>query len=130
MRGKTTKMKRMIKMTNNWVNHGDVNPIPHGGLFVQQESETDFRIIRLTMMEDGEHAGKFLIEDLFVDVTDSWQEKESVMDYADIKEENNLQYALALISYYSAPNFGCHDETFYTEEEAKVHLKLYGIEIE
>lgn len=117
-------------ISNAWVNYGDVSPIEHGGIFVKKESETTFRIIKLQFVDDEE---KNLLWDCYVDITDSWIEKESVIktccDYiTEDKPEFNVHFAIACTDYYSPANFGCNEDIFLTLDESAEYLEVhYGI---
>jgi hypothetical protein len=111
----------------DWVNYGDVNPIEHGGIFVKEENETTFRIVKLQFVDDD---GKNLLLDLNVDISDSWIEKEAVMNYAGISEADedfSVNFAIACTEFYSPGNFGCHENIYLTLEESEEHLKQYDI---
>jgi hypothetical protein len=110
-----------------WKNYGDVNPIPHGGIFVHQEDEENFRIIRLQFVDDME---KYTIQAMHVCVNDSWQDSTKVMEYAGLKHDGeNVDYAIALTEYYPVANFGCIIDEYFTEKEAVKELASYGIDI-
>lgn len=86
-------------------NYGDVNFFEYGRL-VQKESETEYRIIVCDPYQDQED--KYQFTKALIDITDSWIDKESVMNYGDMTEENfdPIHFALDCISYYGAQNFG------------------------
>lgn len=118
-------------MNNEWVNYGDKNPIEHGGIFVHQENDTTFRIIKLSFVDDEE---KNVLWDMYVDVSDDWITKESVMAFVGLEYnaiDYNLKLAIGCTDYYSPANFGCHEDIFLTLEESAEYLKAhYGIEVE
>ena len=126
-------MKGWIQMGNaiEWKNHGDVNPIEHGGIFVHQENDTTFRIIKLFFVDDEE---KNVLWDMYVDISDDWINKESVMGFSGLEYnviDYNLKLAIDCTSYYSPDNFGCHENIYLTlEESAKYLSEHYGIEVE
>lgn len=86
-------------------NYGDVNFFEYGRL-VQKESETEFRIIVCDPYQDQED--KYQFTKALIDITDSWIDKERVMNYGDMTEENfdPILFALDCISYYGAHEFG------------------------
>ena len=67
-----------------------------------------------------------------VDITDSWIDVNAVSSYADISQDDIIQFALACIDYDGTENFGgtCYyDESqFYTKNEVLDRLKYYDIE--
>lgn len=118
----------MIENKTVYTNYGDINPIEHGGIFVNQESETEFRIIKLTFID---HEEKNVLWDMYVDVSDNWIEYESVENTCDVSRTDNLQFAIACTEYYSPANFGCDEDIFLTLDESAGYLKEhYGIEVE
>ena len=115
----------------NWKNFGDVNPLDHGGIWVQKESETCYRIVKFYPEESEENPSQF--QSLYVDISEKWIEKESVMDYIGMTEKDfdPIQYAIGCTEYYSCQNFGCYQpENFKTIEDVKEELEKYGITVE
>jgi hypothetical protein len=65
-----------------------------------------------------------------VDITDSWIEEEAVKEFAGISghdEDYTVQLAIACTAYYTAANFGCHENIYLTLDESEEYLKQYGI---
>jgi len=116
-------------MTNaQWKAYGDINPLDHGGIWVQKESESCYRIVKFYPEESEENSSQLM--DLYVDITDSWIEKDSVMSYIGMTEEDfdPIQYAIGCTEYYSCANFGCYQpETFNTRDEVITELAKYDI---
>lgn len=112
---------------NRWTNYGDMRPLQHGGLFVQQEGKTTFRIIRVTPPHEIEE-NDYLVQDMYVDTSDSWIKHKDVARFADVSPDDRGVYmALALIDYYSPANFGCDVDEFVPPDDIMDHLEAYGI---
>lgn len=85
----------------SYENYGDVNPLEHGGIWVKRESKNEYEILKNNPETNT-------LYDLLVDITDSWIEKDSVMSFIGMTEENfnPLQFAIGCTDYYSPENFG------------------------
>lgn len=118
----------MTNISEKWSNFGDANPVEHGGIFVKQDSDNSnaFYIIKNQPI-DGEENKQYLF-DLYVDTSDDWIEKESVMDYLGMTEEkfDIIQYAIGITEYYNYLNFGSRIETDNVIEE----LQKFDIHVE
>ncbi|MEO2202352.1 hypothetical protein ABGV42_01195 [Paenibacillus pabuli] len=112
-----------------WVNYGDVNPIENGGIFVQQDGATTFKIIKLFF---DDNLGKNVLWDMYVDVSDNWIDRKAVNDYGNL-QQNAVDYdtrlAIECISYYAPDNFGCTENVFLELEETAEYLSPYGIQV-
>lgn len=123
----------MTNNNSNWENFGDVNPLKHGGIFIKRDTEinpeTCFYIVKNVYDCDGE---KHIIYDLYVDITDSWIEKQDVMEFIGMTENDfdSIQYAIGCTDYYSMENFGGNRIECSTIEELQEELKKYEIEVE
>jgi hypothetical protein len=116
-----------------WFNYGDANPLTWGGTWVMSDEEANgetfrgcYYIIKYTP-ENNE------ILDLYVDVNDSWLERESIMDYIGMTEEtyDEIQYAIGCTDYYSYLNFGCNEPIKCKDEKDVIkELKKFGIKAE
>jgi hypothetical protein len=86
---------------NNYENYGDVNPLEHGGIWVKQINENEYEVIK-NIPETSE------VYDLSIDITDSWIEKDSIMSFVGMSEEefDPVWYAIGCTNYYSPENFG------------------------
>lgn len=122
----------MEKNNNSaWTNYGDVNPLEHGGIFVKKdEAENAFKgcyfIEKVDKIPDND---KFLISSLYVDVNDTWINKDEVVSCCDTPKNDELMYAIDCTSYYNSANFG-EEIILDTEEEVKDYLQERGITLE
>lgn len=115
-------------MVNEWVNYGDVNPIEHGGIFVKKDGDTTYRIVR-NMFDHDE--GKNIVYDMYVDISEDWIERESVLKFSDLKEDSDeVWFAIACTEYYSCINFDCIDYVLVTLEDTAKYLATFGIHVE
>lgn len=89
-----------------YMNYGDKDFFEHGILVDAEHSDTEFPILHC-MPYPGEE-DLFQFGDCRVDITDSWIEKQAVMDYIGMKkaEFDPVQFAIGCIMYYGAENFG------------------------
>lgn len=122
-------MTNLKNSNQKWENFGDVNPIEHGGIFVKKDieinSDTCYYIVKNVYDEDGE---KHILYDLYIDISDDWIEKESVMDYIGMTKENfdPIFYAIGCTEYYNYLEFQ-GDRTECNEEELKRELSKRNI---
>jgi len=91
----------MTEKRYDFINYGDVNPLDHGGIWVKEINEAVFEIVK-NIPETKE------LYYLEVDITDTWIEKEGVMSFIGMTEEefNPVWYAIGCTDYYSPENFG------------------------
>ena len=110
---------------SKYINYGDVNPIEHGGIFVLQESETSFRIVK----NEFDGSKKHYLFDLHIDISDTWIDKESVLSYIGMTELDfdPVQYAIGCTEYYSYLEFGGNAEVYATKKELIAAYAEYGI---
>ena len=89
-------------------NYGDVNFFEHG-LLVAHDETKDKNGFYILHCEPLDYEDEYYFGDVYVDITDSWIDKEAVMDFADITsletEEDEIQYAIACYDYYGAMEF-------------------------
>ena len=92
-----------------FVNYGDVNFFEYGCL-VDIESNTEFRIMYCRPVDDSD--GKYAFGDCYVDIEDSWINKEDVMSYIGMTEDdfNPIEYAIGCIEFYGMDNFDIYCE--------------------
>lgn len=111
-------------MENKFKNYGDVNPLDHGGIWVKQINNHTFEVIR-NIPETNE------VYNMEVDITDSWIEKEEVLSFTGMTEENfdPIWYAFSCTQYYGVENFGNSYE-YKSRNEVIDHLINLGIEDE
>lgn len=117
-----------------WVNYGDVNPIPHGGLWIKQEenSPNEYRYVELELVD---HDGNFEIYSGLVDLTDSWIDWDGVNKSCDIHADTSDEHKVqSLLWYYGHSNFGSYgpDAIIPYEAESLIieALAAYGITLE
>ena len=137
----------MAKLNNEWVLIGDVNPIEHGGMYLQMQEGDEDRVRFVQLMQDND--GTVIVHDGEVDLSDSWIEWTTVygfygwdeagydMSMKDIQPITPYQKAEAAVSYYGAYEFSADTKTFdYIEDEdetigeVKKYLALFEIVVE
>ena len=89
-----------------YVNYGDKNFFERGRLVDNEKSEFEYYILCCEPYPNEEDLFQF--GDCVVDLRDSWIDKEGVMNYLGMDQENfdPLQFALGCLDYYSWDNFG------------------------
>lgn len=89
-----------------YINYGDKNFFEKGVLVDNEHSDTVFQIIICNPYSDEENLYQF--GEVEVDITDSWIDRKSVMDYIGMTEDkfDPIQYAIGCIEYYGAAEFG------------------------
>ena len=111
-----------------YINYGDVNFFENGTLVDAEHSDTEIKILYCRPYDDEEYL--YLFADCEVDITDSWIDKKSVMDFIGMTEENfdSIQFAIGCIEYYGVEDFssGYHGYQF-TRKEIENLLKHYMI---
>lgn len=101
-------------------NYGDKNFLEYG-ILVEEEKENEiYNMIICRPYSDKEN--KYIYGLCYVDITDSWIEKNEVMDYIGMSEENfkPIQFAIGCTEYYGLENFGLFFNDYtkgYTKEE-------------
>ena len=101
-------------------NYGDVNFLEYG-LLIEEQSENQFNFIVCRPFSDCEN--KYQYCDGYIDISDSWIDKESVMNYIGMEEKfDRIQFAIGCIEYYSLENFGIVNND-YTKEEVIENIK-------
>ena len=111
-----------------YINYGDVNFFEYGILADAEHSNTEIKILYCRPIDDTEN--QFFFADCAVDITDTWMDKKSVMDYIGMTEENfdAVQFAIGCVEYYGAENFSSpYDGYQFTDTEIKDRLKYYLI---
>ena len=122
---KTTEEEEEVE----WKAFGDVNPIQHGGQWIIKTSEHTYRVVTVDRYEDTE-TPLIRLGDCDVDVTDEWIDKAQVTRYADSSiDEDEMRYALDVVSYYGAQGCGGSYKDF-TEEDTVKELATYNIIVE
>ena len=101
-------------------NYGDVNFLEYG-LLLEEQSENQFNFIVCRPFSDCEN--KYQYCDGYIDISDNWIDKESVMDYIGMEEKfDRIQFAIGCIEYYNLENFGTVNND-YTKEEVIENIK-------
>ena len=102
-------------------NYGDVNFLEYG-LLIEEQSENQFNFIVCRPFSDCEN--KYQYFDGYIDISDSWIDKESVMNYIGMEENkfDRIQFAIGCIEYYNLENFGTVNND-YTKEEVIENIK-------
>lgn len=111
-----------------FVNYGDVNFFELGILVDAEHSDTEFSILYCRPYDDEEDL--YFFAECEVDVTDSWIDKNAVMDYLGMSAENfnAVQYAIGCIEYYGAENFSSPYNGYqFTKKEIEDQLQHYLI---
>lgn len=108
-------------------NYGDVNFLEYGLLVEEEKKNEIYKMIICRLYSDKEN--KYIYGSCYVDITDSWIEKNEVMDYIGMSEENfePIQFAIGCIEYYSLEYFGLFGNDYTKEEiiEDMEELKNY-----
>lgn len=95
-----------------YVNYGDKDFFEHGILVDTEHSDTEFPVLYCVPYPDEEDLFQF--GDCRVDITDTWIQKQEVMEYARMKKEdfNPISFAISCIEYYGAENFGAESYAY------------------
>lgn len=112
-----------------YLNYGDRNFFEYGCLVDNDHEENEINILVCRPYDDEENLFQFA--ECQVDITDSWINRDSVMSFIGMSEEDfdDIQFAIGCIDYYGIENFS--DSTFgydFTMEEIKDKLKYYLID--
>ena len=116
--------------SNNWVNHGDVNPREHGGTFIRYDPKhKEFEIVRTTSTEDFDGFDFSCFFERNKVKMSALLEDEGLHSFAGIEKastgyltESEVIYALtSYIPYYGSDNGGYQVNNYWGE------LKSYGI---
>ena len=114
-------------------NYGDKDFFQYGRL-VEKESETEYRIIVCDPYSDQEDCFQFA--ETLVDITDSWIDRQAVMNYGGMTEDNfdAIRFAIDCIEYYGAHEFGAvnysYDWMHMTRKQIEHILMHIPIELE
>ena len=111
-----------------YINYGDVNFFELGTLVDAEHSDTEIKILYCRPYDDAEDL--FLFADCTVDITDSWFDRKSVMDFLGMTEEtfDNIQFAIGCIEYYGVLDFSDSYSGYeFTRKEIEEKLKYYMI---
>ena len=111
-------------------NYGDVNFLEYG-LLIEEQSENQFNFI--VCRPFSVCLNKYQYCDGYIDISDSWIDKESVMKFIGMEEKfDRIQFAIGCIEYYNLENFGTVNND-YTKAEVienieyiKDYIEDYG----
>lgn len=131
-------MNQELEEEDGWSNHGDVNPIEHGGFFIKKLDSDVFNryyavieIINMSgFMEDEE--GRWLVTDGRVDLDmDDWIDWGDALSVIGLEDEprdeiDDTDLIYGAYANYGAENFGDINEAF-SEQEVMDMLEAYGI---
>lgn len=89
-----------------YLNYGDVDFFEHGRLVDDQSSDTEIKILACEPYSDTEDLYQF--GNCVVDFTDTWIDRDAVMTFIGMTEEDfdPVRFALGCMDYYSWDNFG------------------------
>lgn len=109
-----------------YTNYGDAD-FWEGGIFAanDQDCNTAYYIVRCEPYPDDNEGTCFLFGRLYVDISDSWIDRQAVMDYIGMTEDtfDPAGFAIGCTDYYPWENFGAEqmgagfDWTHATREE-------------
>lgn len=111
-----------------YINFGDKNFFELGILVDAEHNDTEIKILYCRPYDDEEDL--FLFADCEVDTTDGWIDKESVMEYLGMTENNFdvIQFAIGCVEYYGVENFSSPYNGYqFTRAEIEKQLKYYLI---
>lgn len=117
-----------------WENYGDRNFFECGLLVNTDYSEikTEFQILYCRPYSDV--ADKYLFSECVVDITDNWIDKEAVMSYIGMSENDfdSIPYAIGCIYYYGYSNFNSYSlyGTTKSKREIKKILEYFDISLD
>lgn len=107
-------------------NYGDANVLEWGRL-IDWDNTNDEVVTLIAINPYSDVEDKYRVAYLTVDTTDTWIDEDAVCNFAglDIDAADTIDYALAIIDYYSWDNFG------YTEDmdKAEVYRFLNDMEV-
>lgn len=110
-----------------YINFGDKNFFEYG-ILVDVKSYTEIKILYCRPFDDEEDL--FIFADCEVDITDSWIDKETIIDYTGLNEEgiDIAQFAVGCVEYYGVENFSSPYNGYqFTRAEIEEQLKHYFI---
>ena len=110
-----------------YINYGDKDFFERGRLVDSEHSDSVIDVLVCNPYDDEEDLYQF--GDCSVDVTDSWIDKQAVMDFLGMNFEtfNPVEYAIGCIDFYGMENFGAgsyaYDYARMTREDISDILK-------
>ena len=107
-------------------NYGDINFFEYGVLVEEKKKDKIYNIILCRPYFDDDNV--FQYGQVTIDITENWLDKNQIMDYIGITENNfdPIQFAIGCTEYYNLVNFGLY-KSDYTKEEIKEDLRNYEI---
>ena len=111
-----------------YINYGDKDFFNYGCLVDFEYSDTEIKILYCIPYDDEKN--KYLFADCEVNTEDSWIDRNAIMNYLGMNENNFdvIQFAIGCVDYYGAENFSSPYNGYqFTKEEIKENLKHYLI---
>ena len=107
-------------------NYGDINFFEYGVLVEEEKKDEIYNVILCRPYFDDDNV--FQYGQVTIDITENWLDKNQIMDYIGITENNfnPIQFAIGCTEYYNLVNFGLY-KSDYTKEEIKEDLRNYEI---
>lgn len=126
----------VVYCTKAWTNRGDANPLEHGGLWVLSDERTNgssykgcYYVEEVNLVPDME--GKYLVNSAYVDINDSWIDKDDVLSCMGDNEVYSEEiYATDVYRYYGAYQINGEKDKIMDREEVVEYLKSHGIKLE
>lgn len=101
-----------------YINYGDVDFFEYGVLVDAEHEENEIDILYCMPYSDKENLFQFA--DCKVDITDTWINKEAVMNFIGMNKDDfdSIQFAIGCINYYGVECFSSSYEGYnFTREE-------------
>ena len=111
-----------------FINHGDRDFFEYGILVDAEHSDTEIKILYCRPYDDEDDL--FLFADCTVDINDSWIDREAVMSYVGMSEDDidAVQFAIGCVEYYGVENFSSPYNGYqFSRKEIEEQLRYYLI---
>jgi hypothetical protein len=98
-----------------YINYGDVNFLEYGGCLIEERTDTEYNVIYLRPYDEDD---LYQCAELTVDITDKWIDKDAVMKFGGMTEENfnPIHFAIDCIDYYGPEEFGADGSWGYQKD--------------
>jgi hypothetical protein len=112
---------------NKWENYGDVNPIQHGGVFVQKDilGIKQFYFLSVQPMDEG----GFMVIDGYIDLDEEWLELDKIMESCSVTDDK-MRLVSDCVWYWGNHMSNGEYDILDNEEEVEQLLKLKNIPLE